>query len=360
MEATYAFGAVALLLLLFSDYEFTQNTAAVTGGLLGFSVLLRPELLTFSLLCVLFSGHFLRREGKAQISIAMMLGLSIPISAWLLFSYFYLGSLLPTTFLAKTTTHLIVWNPTILRQYGELIALSMFWPSLLWAGCIPIVGKTLSRMSWLPLTGGLFFIAFYYLKTNGLESPGRYLLPALPLFSIAGAELLAQAMKIQSKVRWGRFVWPILLLHLATCAYFNFRLITPVLASFQSEYFASMRQAAAFLSASANSTDRVLVEVDIGALAYCGNGSFLIVDGGGLASPELAHKPVNEQIATVNPRFLVESQASGPGDLVKDYPTLLAVWHAAYQGHGLSTPKRLFVNIYSLKTNERLSSRTVR
>ena len=350
MEATYAFAAVALILLCFSSYRFTPPKAAATGILLGLSTLLRPELFSFALLAILLTLLLAPRGQKLVPVIAMLAGCLTPVVAWLIFSRLYFSAYLPTTFYAKTSGSLILWNPAILTEYAQLIALSLVWPVLFFAACL----FTLRRRSFrnfpahlaLPLGGLLLLAAFYYLRTPALESPGRYLLPAFPLFCVAAAEIFAIAVSQKPRLPWAKFVLATLALHCITCIYINSRFIAPVLASFQNEYAAAMHRAADYLASHVAPGDPILVELDVGALSYWGNGRFTILDGGGLASPELAQKSVTEQIALVKPKFLVQSQGLQPFEWQSQYPNLHPLWNLGYRGLGVSSPKALYVNIY--------------
>jgi hypothetical protein len=139
-----------------------------------------------------------------------------------------------------------------------------------------------------------------------------------------------------------------LAMHFFTCLFLNARFIAPALAAFHNEYFATMQSAAEYLSAHVRRGDPVLVEIDIGVLSYCADGRFVIADGGGLASPELAHKTVDEHIALVRPVFLVESQGERADDWQGKYGGLEPRWRLGYKGHGVSTPEKLYANIYAI------------
>jgi hypothetical protein len=355
MEATYAFAAVALILLCFSSYRFTPRKAAATGTLLGLSTLLRPELFSFALLAILLTLLLAPRGHKLVPAIAMLAGCLIPVGSWLLFSRLYFSSFLPTTFYAKTSPSLILWNPLILTAYAQLIALSLLWPVLFFATCLfALRGRPLRSFPIhlaLPLGGILLLAAFYYLRALGLESPGRYLLPAFPMFCVAAAEIFAIAVSQKPSLPWAKFVLATLALHCITCVYINSRFIAPVLSSFQNEYAAAMHRAADYLASHTGPGDPILVELDVGALCYWGNGRFTILDGGGLASPELAQKSVTEQIALVKPKFLVQSQGLQPFEWQSQYPNLHPLWNLGYRGLGLSSPKALYINIYAVATN---------
>jgi len=351
METAFAFCAVALILLCFSSYRFTPRRALGAGLLLGLSVLLRPELLALAGVCLGLTLWF-NTTGRLRTSLCIGAGMIAPMAAWYVFSYSYFHAIFPTTYHAKTAGYWVFWNPLTLQEYGSLLLMALLWPAILLAGCVYIAGiaklRKLPPTLLLPLFGALPSLAFYYLRMVGLDSPGRDLLPLFPLFAVLAAELLALAMEKKPAIPWNWVVASVLALHCVTNIYANMRFIAPALSSFHSQYFATMQNAAEYLAAHAQPKDRVLVEIDIGVLAYCANGRFVIADGGGLASPELAHKSVDEQIAISQPKFLIESQGEQANDWQGQYGGLQPLWHAAYKGHGVSSPKELFANIYQL------------
>lgn len=365
METSYAFCAVCLILLCFTTFELGPLAAGSAGLLLGMSALLRPELLAVGALCaMLMAWHSCTNRTLSPVRslAALLTGLSLPLTTWALFAHSYFGSVLPTTFGAKTAPGVMLWNPQILKQYAELVGLSLLWPVLLYAGCLVLAllqRPKLPEHLWLPVAATTAIAGFYYLRAPGLESPGRYLLILFPMVCTGGAEVLSVMMRAVPQWRWKTVLATVLVLHLGTSVVFNTLLIVPALRFFQKEYFVTMQQAAEYLARSAQPQARVLVEVDVGVLAYCSQNKFIIEDGAGLASPEFVRRGiasdgvrpelVRRQMALVQPEFVVQSQGEAPASLAKDMPELIPVWSREYAGHGVSSPRQLFANIYLVK-----------
>jgi hypothetical protein len=356
METSFAFGAVALTLLCFTDMHFTPRRALFTGVLLGFNVLLRPELFLFGGTCIVLTLWLAPAAGKMKVLAAMVAGMLAPLVAWAIFAQNYFGAILPTTYRAKTIHGLILWNPIILKQYGQLMVLSLFWPTLLLVAVIfalrgvfaPKNARSLPVHLALPVLSLIPFAAFYYLRLQELESPGRYLLPYFPLACVALAELFAFAAALKPKKRWGRVAIAVLALHAVTSLYLNARYIAPALNAFHGQYFTAMQDATEYLAAHTQPGDRVLVELDIGVVAWIDDGRFVIADGGGLASPELAHKSPEEAIAIVRPRYLLQSRGNAVGDWQVLQVPLELRWHEGYDDAGVSTSQELYANIYAV------------
>jgi hypothetical protein len=212
---------------------------------------------------------------------------------------------------------------------------------------------------WLPMAGTAVIASFYYLRTSGLETPGRYLLILFPLVCVGGAEVLSVVMRAMPRWRWKNILSSALLLYLGMSLVFNALWIGAPLRSFQKEYFVTMQQAAEYLAGATQPQEPVLVEVDIGVLAYCSRGRFVIEDGAGLVSPDFVNrrisfhrvrpKLVREQMALVRPGFVVESQGEAAGTLAKEIPELMPVWSRKYVGHGVTSSRQLFANIYRVR-----------
>ncbi|AEU38210.1 hypothetical protein [Granulicella mallensis] len=361
METSYAFCAVCLILLCFTTFELSPLMAASAGLLLGLSALLRPELLAVGAVCALLLAWHLRMRKVLSLT-ALLTGFLLPLVAWELFSYSYFGSILPTTLRSKTVAGVMLWNPQIIRQYVELVGFSLLWPVILFAGCLAVMVRKRLKVPehlWLPMAGTAVIAGFHYLRTSGLEAPGRYLLILFPLVCAGGAEMLSVAMRAMPQWRWKSILSTVLLLHLGMSLVFNALWIMPPLRSFQKEYFVTMQQAAEYLAGATQPQELVLVEVDIGVLAYCARGRFVIEDGAGLASPEFVKRRISfhrvrpelvrQQMALVRPGFVVESQGEAPATLAKEIPELMPVWSRKYTGHGVTSASQLFANIYRVK-----------
>jgi hypothetical protein len=187
---------------------------------------------------------------------------------WIVFSRWNFNSWLPTTFYAKSVPHLMLWNPHLLKQMLELTGESFFWPALTIVWLISVlVRRRVRPPSWQPylLPVGLLLsvVGFYYLKTPGLESPGRYLLPFLPCAaSIFGLILRDSASYIGDK-RLLAIASAVVALQCATSLAINQIYLAPTLQRFESEYADTVRSAANYLGGRIRSPqETVLAEVD--------------------------------------------------------------------------------------------------
>jgi hypothetical protein len=187
---------------------------------------------------------------------------------------------------------------------------------------------------------------FYYLKTESLQSAARYILPALaaiPIICILVAEWCRQTENFR---RLGAIILTIAIFNAALALILNQLVITPVLRSFDENYWATMKTVTSLLEDRTADNDVVLLG-DIGVVAYYSNHSFYIADGGGLASPELQGLTVPEQITLSRPKYVVEQIGMEKGELAKSTPDLELVYYRPYKSHGTSAPdEQYFCNVY--------------
>lgn len=362
MEASFAFAVVAALLYHFRrSAPSSQKHAAMAGLLLGTGILLRPEMGLLAVLAI--ATEWLRTPpnlSRASRITCMLLGMAVILTPWSLFAWHEVGSIVPTTFAAKSATHLIFWNGKILQQFGESLVESLFFPAVLVALLLalrfaksfrprdldafhperrppltPALDAPTSLL--LPVGWVLGLFCFYYLKTPGLQSAGRYLLPLLPcealLLAVAWERLAATLRGVV-----GRLTLAFVALHVIFALALNALFVTPVLRRFEGEYGATMRAAANELATrvAAGPNRRVLVVEDIGVLSYAADGHFQIFDGGALATPALHGLSLRQQIEQVHPAFVLESlapTADGFGPVFADQ--LSAVWERRFRQHSV-------------------------
>ena len=355
MEATFAFAVVALTIFLFRGQASNRPVRLIGSGVvLGIGLLLRPEM--GMVLVLALAVQWMRTEGASRfVSVGLvLLGTFAIVAPWCVFAVSHLGSVIPTTFAAKSTQlHLV--NLAILKQMGETLAESLLFPTLLILILLvaarskePNSASGRKALAYIIPVGWLVgLIGFYYLKTPELQSPGRYVLPLLPAAAVVIAFLwsglearLSEAQKVMTVVLMGS--------HAVFAIALNFKLVAPVLQRFESQYAATMRAAADELAkrTEGSPNHRVLVEVDIGVLSYQGRGRFEIFDGGALATPSLRGLNIRDQIAQVNPAFVVDSLAQTPEGMGPEYSDLLApVWVRQFLRHGVGGSNPYFYTI---------------
>jgi hypothetical protein len=343
MEASYGFTVVALVLWMFrTNAGRTALHFVLAGAVLGVGLLLRPEMGLLAALC--FFVVFCRSAGLDLVKrpILLAIGIALPIVPWCLFASRHAGSIIPSTFAAKST-HFHLLNATVFVQWMEVAAESFFFPALLIVAVVLAVRPRFTSgpaaLSYsIPAGWVIGLSAFYYLKTAILQSPGRYLLPLLPCEAVLLAFLWAAAE--DRLPEWARVATAAALaLHVCLALALNYRIVMPSLRQFDSEYAATMRAAAdeLVLLTSNSANKRVLVNQDIGVLSCEANGRFEIFDGGGLASPSIRNLTTREQTERVKPAFLVQSLAEFPDGRGAFFPDdITQLWQRRFRRHGVA------------------------
>jgi hypothetical protein len=356
MEASITFLIVALLLFLFRRRQLGLRQEFCCGVVAGLAVLLRPELLLAVAFCAALSASCAKFGRRTVSALILLIGSALIVTPWLVFARLTFHSFLPTTFYAKSVPSLILWNPVIVKQMLELAGESFLWPTLLIAALIIRLVQRQLKVSWRSyrLPGGLFLgvLGFYYLKTPGLESPGRYMLPLLPCAAVLLGLVVYDSTFGVSTRRLVAIAAAIAALQSATSLAINQIYLAPTLQRFESEYGETMHSAANFIASRVQSHEEtVLAVVDVGVLAYAADGRFRIYDGGGLASPELIRLSTAEQVQRVQPNYLIESQGDEAGEWDgKDGGRLCSIWYRKYRQHSVSqTAPYLFANVYRIR-----------
>jgi hypothetical protein len=354
MESALAFMAVAGLLYVDVAWPVDQRNTrrwAVLGLLTGLAVLVRFEI---ALLLVAFVAEaVLSRRRRIAVS-ALVSGAVVAVAPWLVFARVQLGTLLPTTLAAKASGwHLV--NPTMARQIlstmisaqpGTLViaALGIFV-------CVRRRSPALRRLSpalWLLLA----WPGFYYVRAASLQSPGRYLLPVVPAASVIAAialpELSRAVATLRARVRLRHvLVGALVALQALTMVVLTVHNVNPVLRHFNTNYRATMTAAAAFIGARCTAHERVLVVKDVGVVSYAPHGTCVLVDGGGLADPDLAKLSLTQQIERVRPALLVESLGASPNDLSREVRGLTLIFTRQFHSHSVESPDALYTtNVY--------------
>lgn len=347
METTFAMAAsVWMINAYLRAHDSSRNRwFFLLGLLLAASVLLRPEL---GLLGVAFLAHSLV-NGRRQILrryAAMAAGLACFLVPVLVVLYLYFGTILPSTFTAKTTAGLVWLNFPVWGQLfkamvsgclGALIVLGIgAVKGVRCAECTRIFPPLLSSVVvWiLPVLG----FCFYSLKMPGLQSAARYYLPFMAVISALPAVLAGPGSWLREQ-RAVAVVSVICILQAGFSGVLNEIRIKPVLSGMWGGYVATMREAAREIDTRSALHRPTLICVDIGVVAATRSPDITLLDGGGLASPALCGLSLPEMIRVGRPQFVLESLGSEHHEVER---TLYAsgimfsnVWSRRFASHSI-------------------------
>jgi hypothetical protein len=297
----------------------------------------------------------------------ILIGTAVMFVPWCVFARHEFGKIIPTTLAAKSTHHLHLVNLVIAKQMAESVVESFLFPALLVLLLLVTVrwkpaGREESGewLRWvLPAGWVVGLVGFYYLKTPGLQSTGRYVLPLLPAEVMLLAFCWANAeprMRLWQK----RAAYGLIAAHVVFALALNALVIAPVLRRFDPEYATTMRATADELARDlqGKSNRRVLVVMDIGVLSCEADGRFEIYDAGALATPSLLGLSLDQMIQKVHPAYVVQSLAETPDGFGPEHADQLsAVWKRRFLRYsvGEQTPY-YYTIIYQAKGDQEASA----
>jgi hypothetical protein len=326
---------------------------SLLGALIGVGTLVRFEIgifLPLSMAALWFS----RQTGRRQIA-AVIGGFIVAVLPWIVFATAYFGTPIPTTYFAKASSLHIV-NVFIVKSLGTVVATGFGVSILIAAIAIGLAsrsveGRTKLREYATPL---LFLVAwpialfaFYYIKTDGVQSPARYFLPGMATWPIAVGLIISA---VPRKLQYRPWLAAALVGCIAVGFVINVSKIRPVLTVFNDEYRKAMTHGAEYLRHNCRPGDAALIEIDIGIMARVGIGDCTLVDGGALAAPELRGLTLTEKLSHVKPTYLVRTTGHSPDELAIDYPGLTLQMSESYTDHGISSAGQLdYLSIYRVK-----------
>ena len=366
LETTSGFAAVAALLYLDLRWPAVGRTRRqwiTIGVVAGTAVLIRYEMLL--LLVLLLVTGVPRTRGRVASSLAFLTGAAVPLVPYLVYAAVQFGGLVPTTFTTKAGG----WHfpgPDVVRPIA-----TTFLSAQPLIAALAVAGATLAlrtrdagrrearaRVEVASLLV-VAWLAFYLLRFSGFQSAGRLLVPmmaavgflaaaSLDLLRAATGRLAARRPFIRAALaRPAAVVAALALVQVAALGTFTAVNIVPVLRGYNEGYRAAMTATAARLGSECSEGDRVLIEVDIGTIAYEDHGACEIVDGGGLADPDLAHRSVEEKIVASRPELVVETLAPRRGALLDVIGCLRLESSRSFPSHSVAQSDRTYtVNVY--------------
>ncbi len=373
LETTFAycFVLVTVTIILWPDEHRRGKprglpTAFAIGAIIGLGTLLRPEI---GLVGVAWLLHIAWRD-RANLfarGFASFLGLCavlLPYAIWALATF---GEILPTSFTAKASSGIHLGVTTTMEQIAVVLISGALGSLLLCAGssvCALASGRDQSAhvrpqqllRAFSPLWSiPALTMLFYMMKTDALQSPGRYVLPFTATIPVLASLVWHRLASTRTGRRAGFAIIAALSIvaQLLLSVYVNHVRFAPVLRRMNTEYVATMSAAAEVLNKLCQPGDTALIWVDLGVVSWRHDKSCFIADGGGLASPDLIGLELPEMASRTDARFVVENQgAAGETLAIPGYRTQ-TIWSREYLSHSVADADRVFVaRVYRLEPDE--------
>lgn len=336
--------SAALILLVLWRVGLARGRSWLAVGLLiGLSVWVRPDGITLlgpaglTLLLV-------EPDGRARIRSAgwLALGVGLFFLPYLGFNLVVQGSVWPNTFYAKQAEYAVLRElPLLTRLFNELKLPLIGAGLLLLPGAVAFVRHAWITCRWTALAGCIWFVGYallYALRLPVTYQYGRYFIPAMPVYfvaGLAGTVLLARTLS-QPHGRFLRMRWVLLRVWLLTNAlvWLGFLVIGAGRYAQDVAVIEEEMVASAQWIAQNTPPDAIIAAHDIGALGYFGQRN--ILDLAGLVSPEVIPFIRDEpRMAT----WLDQQQANYLVVLSGWYDTLPQGRDVVYQSEGTFSPQ---------------------
>lgn len=275
-------------ILLFFLFLHKNTRPLLLGGLVGLTVLIRPEgiilILVYGLKLLL--DHPLSYKNIFRNLSFFLLAFLVVVSPWILFNLAYSHRPFPNTISAKFMVYGYPWSlGKSLTYLWKVFIYFLDGPLLL---LIPAAALTVYK-AWraknkfllYPLTWFATLIGLYAVALPAIYDQGRYLMPLIPLFVIAGVEGFGQILarlKLSAFLRSGSWLLlfgMVCLLWINGASDFAYRI----------QLFNTVHMKAAEWINTNTSPDTIIATHDIGILGYYTQRP--IVDLAGLITPEI-------------------------------------------------------------------------
>ena len=336
--------SAALILLVLWRVGLARGRAWLGVGLLiGLSVWVRPDGITLlgpaglTLLLV-------EPDGRTRMRSAgwLALGMVLFFVPYLGFNLVVQGSVWPNTFYAKQAEYAILRElPLLTRLLNELRLPLIGAGLLLLPGAVTYVRHAWINRRWAALAGCIWFVGYallYALRLPVTYQYGRYFIPAMPVYfvaGLAGTVLLARVLS-QPYGRFARMRWVLLRVWLLTTALVWLGFLAIGAGRYGQDVAVIEEEMVASAQWIAQNTppDALIAAHDIGALGYFGQRN--ILDLAGLVSPEVIPFIRDEPRMAA---WLDQQQADYLVVLSGWYETLPQGREVVYQSEGIFSPQ---------------------
>ena len=291
----------ALLILVIFYLLNTNKKEWIVGCLIGLSIWVRPDGITLlgpALFQYIMCGSSWKE--KYRKSRNLILPFLIPLSAYLLFNQVISKTWLPNTFYAKQAEYAVYQQIPLLERMFSLASLPLVGAGiLLLPGFAFFIWRSFKNRSWDRAAVVIWWFGYnflYALRLPVTYQHGRYIIPAMPVFFIAGIVGLAEGYEslnynISNSLKTGkralrwlrlmRFGWMA-----AVAALWLGMLGIGAFTYAQDVAIIDTEMVAASQWIAVNTPPGVTIGAhDIGALGYFGNRN--ILDLAGLVSPDV-------------------------------------------------------------------------
>lgn len=362
METSLAYLAVTVIAMVTLRLIKAGSGSALNFLLLGFLIGLGMQVrfeigifLPLSLVALWLAF----RPGPRSVA-ALVGGVFLALLPWAIFAVFYFGTPIPTTFYALGSGRQAgqVLNMSVLKVVGAVLATG-FGISILIAATAAVIasrspeGLRRLRSCSIPLLfllgWPIVLFGYYYVTVNGWSTVARYFVPGMATWPIALGLIISAVPGRPSYRPWlAAAMVACLTLALGITA----TKIQPALASFNAGYRAVNSEGAKYLQSNCKPGDVALLKNDIGIMARDGIGDCTLVDGAGLATPDMIGLSFLEQLSRAKPTFVVFACERSHNESGGKYPQLTLELSKTFMNPSIAEfGRECYFNIYRVNSS---------
>ncbi len=357
MEATAAMFLMIVFIILFQK-EQSLKIQIYTGILFGISYLLRPEFGGFFLLTILYT--IIKKNSDRKNLIFIFPALSI-ISAWLIFSYFHFGTILPNTYTAKSSALLLTFDiSTLFRDVQTLFIVNL--PDFIFSGImvlyiISVLGKKRGNLFSNVLNAFknqkvllfLFWISVFYIFyiLRDVTIVSRYELIFVPII-IFLVNILFETI-INHKIK--RFILFLtstyVFLIIFSSAILTFNVIKPSVDDFVNGFQSTYMHIAQIINSYSKNQDVSVGVADVGIIGAYSNAK--VYDSVGLVDNErFKYKSTLEYYLNKKPDFIILREEENIKDVIPVNVGYKILFSKKLPGFGIKEQEARTVTLYKI------------
>ena len=360
MEVTLA---MSLLLLVYYLFVINEKPGLINWGgiVIGLGVLVRPEFLGF--LIILFGYLLVVKSGNRKKYIIPFLLAIIMILAWLIFSYYYFGTIIPNTYLAKAGNDLVSFQFEFLTRTLKLFTAGNF-PEFILILIIALLAlyvfikrgnnfkfirfltETLLKYKLvLPLLWIAGFYIFYILKDVIIIS--RYSLILVPFIILISISVLNEIKKYLN-ITLFRFV--IILYVSATLVVFclmTFFVVKPASDDFVYGFQQSYKDIALIIKEDSSGREKSIALTDVGMIG-CYSGARIYDFIGLVDRSRFEYKNNRDYLISKRADYLVLREEYDLEDILPQNVRTEILYQKNIGGFGINESNRRTVTLYKL------------
>ena len=360
MEAT---AAMTLLLLIYYFYFLRENLISkYFGGIIfGLSVLIRPEFLGFLIIFTLYI--FFAPGNKKKSTFFSLLIAILTVFVWIIFSYFYFGTIVPNTYIAKAGESLFSLQfDNTLRTLKLFVAGNLPEFSLLAFILIVIIRKSVKRKHHfriisllkntlikykliLPLIWIAGFYIFYILKDVIVIS--RYTLMLIPFIILITVSFLEELHKHLNSAFFKTIITLYFAIIVVVFAWMTFKVVKPASDDFVNGFQKTYREVASIIRGNSSSQNTSVALSDVGMIG-CYSGARVYDLAGLVDRTRFNYKSYSEYLTTKKPQYLVLREEHKLNDILPENVKTQILFSKEIAGFGINHSNPRTVTLYKL------------